>query len=366
MVVAGLARSLVNFRMHLLLEFKKHGLDVVACAPDDDSYVRNELSKYDISFVKIRMNSTGLNPLFDIFSFVTLLFLFKKHKPDIVLSYTLKPILYGSLAAYFSGVPEIVPMNTGLGFVFIGEGYLTKCLAFFLEKILKFIFKNSKTVLFQNSDILNLFINNKLISKDKTVLINGSGVDLNHFSVKPLPKQPIFLMISRFLRDKGLLEYFVAAKSIKKKYPTAKFKLVGYIDGNPNSIKQSELKKLLEEGYVEFFGRLDDVRDVISESSVYVLPSYCEGTPRSVLEAMAIGRPVITTNAPGCRETVIDGVNGYLVPIKDIGRLVEAMEQFILYPDLINTMGKESRKIAEEKYDVHKVNKVILKAMDII
>ncbi|MFA6409744.1 MAG: glycosyltransferase family 4 protein [Gammaproteobacteria bacterium] len=362
-IVAGLARSLINFRMHLLLDFKKHGLNVVAFAPDEDSFVREKLSKNGISFVRIRMNRTGLNPIKDILALINLYILLKKHKPDFILSYTLKPIIYSSLVAHFIGDSEIIPMITGLGFIFVGEGALSKCLKGAVQILFKFIFKHSKVVFFQNQDILNLFLDKRIIFKSKAVLINGSGVDLGHFFVKPLPQKPIFLMICRLLKDKGLLEYFAAAEKIKKKYSEVIFKLVGYIDSNPNSLKQREMDRVLGEGYVEFFGKIDDVRGEISDSSVYVLPSYCEGTPRSVLEAMSMGRPIITTDAPGCRETVVDGVNGFLVPIKNVEKLAEAMEKFILHPEIIPVMGKESRRIAEEKFDVHKVNAVILREM---
>jgi len=191
-------------------------------------------------------------------------------------------------------------------------------------------------------------------------------VDISEYQVTPLPGEGSrFLMIARLLGDKGVREYVSAARIVRSSNPNARFGLVGWIDENPNAIAQSELNGWIEEGGIEFHGRLEDVRPAIAKSSVYVLPSYREGTPRTVLEAMAMGRPIITTDAPGCRETVINGENGYLVPVKSVDDLVEAMQRFMDDPDLAETMGRRSREIAEDKYDVHKVNAVMLREMGI-
>jgi len=172
-------------------------------------------------------------------------------------------------------------------------------------------------------------------------------------------------MICRLLGDKGVREYAAAAKKLREKQKQACIRLIGWIDENPDSISPAELDEWVHSGDVEFLGYLQDIRPAIADSSVYVLPSYREGTPRTVLEAMAMGRPIITTDAPGCRETVVDGENGLLVPVKSVSRLVEAMQRFIENPDLAVEMGKRSRAIAEEKYDVRKVNEVMLREMGI-
>ena len=201
---------------------------------------------------------------------------------------------------------------------------------------------------------------------------------LAHYGLAPLPTSFRFLMIGRLLGDKGVREYVRTARIIKKRTPEASFALAGPLDPNPASVTQAELNQWINEGVIDYLGVLDDVRPAFENCSVYVLPSYREGTPRTVLEAMSMGRPVITTNAPGCRETIkmlpgqsldknsgemIQGDNGFLVPVKNVEKLVQAMEQFIVHPELIYQMGKRSRKIAEEKYDVHKVNEVIMRAM---
>lgn len=225
---------------------------------------------------------------------------------------------------------------------------------------------------FQNPDDLNLFKKLGILKPNiPATVVNGSGVDINNFNIIPFPTyssgviKPSFLLIARLLKDKGLIEYIEAARIIKSRYPETEFHLVGYIDENPAAITQSQLDEWVESGVVNYWGRLNDVRPAIAASSVYVLPSYREGTSRSVLEAMAMGRPIITTDAPGCRETVVDSRNGFLVPIKTVNELANAMEQFIKNPELIKNMGKASRKLTEERFDVNKVNEFMIKEMSL-
>jgi glycosyltransferase involved in cell wall biosynthesis len=220
--------------------------------------------------------------------------------------------------------------------------------------------------MFQNPDDRNLFVASGLVPSTLPVtLINGSGVDLAAYSPCPLPDEPVFLLIARLLADKGLREYQRAARRLKARYPRARFLLAGDLDPNPLSISAEELAKWRADGAIEYLGRLEDVRPAYAAALVYVLPSYREGTPRTVLEAMAMGRPIVTTDAPGCRETVVDGVNGFLVPVRDDAALETALERFILDPSLADRMGRESLAIAREKYDVHKVNAVIMAAMNL-
>ena len=219
---------------------------------------------------------------------------------------------------------------------------------------------------FQNPDDEALFREFQLLPETvPSTVVNGSGVDVAEYSVAPLPDKPCFLLIARLLGDKGVREYAQAAQLVKAVYPEAVFRLVGWIDDNPDAITQRELDQWVGSGLLEFLGRLDDVRPAISDCSVYVLPSYREGTPRTVLEAMAMGRAVITTDAPGCRETVVDGDNGFLVPVKDVNALADAMIKMVATSGLAASMGERSRRIAEEKYDVHKVNAAMLEGMGI-
>jgi glycosyltransferase involved in cell wall biosynthesis len=256
---------------------------------------------------------------------------------------------------------------TGLGFTFQNTGHVG-----YVHKIVKLLYKLSLSrvdkVFFQNSDDEEFFRCSGILKKSTpSCVVNGSGVDLSSFEVVRLPAgAPVFLMIARLLGEKGVREYAQAAEVVKRRYPNVEFHLVGWIDDNPDSIKKCELDKWLECGCLKFLGRLDDVRPAIESASVFVLPSYREGTPRSVLESMAMGRPIITTDAPGCRETVVDGENGYLVPVGSVDGLVESIIKLIKNPALIPLMGKRSREIAENKYDVSIVNHVILNGMDLL
>ena len=220
-------------------------------------------------------------------------------------------------------------------------------------------------MIFQNPDDQTLFRQLGLLQPGKpTLVVNGSGIDLASYTVAQLPSGPMhFLLIARLLGDKGLREYALAAQCIKAIHPDVQFSVVGWIDENPNAINQIELDAWVKAGTFNYLGRLQDVRPAIAQCSVYVLPSYREGTPRSVLEAMAMGRPIITTDAPGCRETVVEGVNGFLVPVQSADALVQAMLRFVNDPALASRMGLRSRQLAEDKYDVHKVNAEMLQAM---
>jgi len=294
----------------------------------------------------------------------------RRIKPDVVLSYTIKPIIYGGLAAIFCGVQRNFSMIEGLGRVFMPWESFTHALSSIIARGLYRIgLINSNHVFFLNPDDLNKFVRTGYVQKKKAVLLNGIGVDLEHYDNKELSEHSTqrFLMITRLLKDKGVREYVEAAKIVKERGQRAKFILAGNLDENPSSITQEELNLWQRDGIIDYIGYIDDVRSIIQDCHTYVLPSYYrEGTPRTILEAMSMGRPIITTDSPGCRETVIDGENGYLVPIKDVDALVQTMERFILQPDLIEKMGKRSREIAEEKYDVHKVNAVILQTMGLI
>ncbi len=220
-------------------------------------------------------------------------------------------------------------------------------------------------VLFQNPDDRKALLSSGLISpKTSTVIVNGSGVDVARFAPAALPDQPItFLLIARLLREKGISEYARAAAIIKSRHLDAQFVLIGPLEPHLDAIKEADIRGWVDEGTLTWGGAVSDVRPHIAASSVYVLPSYHEGTPRTVLEAMAMGRPIITTDAPGCRETVIEGQNGFLVPVRNVDKLADAMERFINNPSLLGVMGQHSRKIAETKYDVHLVNEVMLQAM---
>lgn len=369
LVLASLAESLVNFRRELLSEFVEKGNEVIACAPGRNPAVEAELHDIGVGYRPVKLERTGLNPLKDLSTYFHLKSLFKDIKPDILLCYTIKPVIFGSMAAKRAGVMKIYSIITGLGYAFSGGSFKRRALNFGVRLLYKRSLNSNNVVFFQNPDDQLLFSQLGIIDREKvhSVLINGSGVNLDYFrKTDPVTDPPVFLLIARLIKPKGVVEYAQAAMMLKKKYPRAIFRLLGPRDTNPSSISDAEIQLWRQSGVIDYLGETRDVRPYIAESGIYVLPSYREGTPRSVLEAMAMGRPIITTDAPGCRETVQGGVNGFLVPVGDANTLALAMEKFILNPGLIKSMGITSRELAEEKYNVHQVNKVILKSMEII
>lgn len=287
-------------------------------------------------------------------------------KPQAVLGYTVKPVIYGLLAAQLAGVPRRYALITGLGYSFQGEGKRWRTQAL-VQQLYTLALSKVNMIFFQNPDDAALFKQRGILRDDApTCVVNGSGVDTTEFSMVDIPKgPPSFLLIARLLGDKGVREYVQAAAQIRINNPEVRFAIAGWIDENPDAIKQQELDAWIASGTVHYLGRLSDVKPAIAASSVYVLPSYREGTPRTVLEAMAMGRAIITTDAPGCRETVVDGINGMLVTVKSVKALVSAMQAFVDQPDLTVQMGRKSRELAVAKYDVRQVNAIMLSAMHI-
>lgn len=373
-IVANYLPHVLNFRGKLLEAITKLGYEIHILAPDLGSHPNEYkiLNSLGYHLHSIPLQRTGTNPVVDIKTLIYTYKLLIKIKPDAILSYTIKPVVYGTLAAWLARVPKRFVLLSGLGYAFQNSDEKRRTTK--LQRVVYALYKQSlskaTTTFFQNPDDLKLFNQLNLInSKNHTVVINGSGVDVSDFNVVDFPKdkegkiKPSFLLVARLLKDKGIVEYVEAAKLVKQKYPQAEFHLVGWIDENPAAIDQSQLDKWVSSNVIQYWGKLDDVRPAIAESSVYVLPSYREGTSRSVLEAMSMGRPVITTDAPGCRETVAQGKNGFLVPVKSINELANSMFSFIEDSSLIEKMGQASRAIAEEKYDVKKVNTHMIKEM---
>jgi glycosyltransferase involved in cell wall biosynthesis len=360
-LLGGYAPSLVNFRGPLIAALAERGCQVVAMAPDIDDALGEQIRRLGGEPVSISLNRGGLNPAADLASYKALKAEFVRLKPDVLIPYTIKPVIWGTLAARAAGVKAVVPMITGLGFAFTGGVEPRRLISRMMASVLyRLALGKADKVLFQNPDDLATFRSLRLLpGRVPTAIINGSGIDIDHFSPAPLPGEPSFLMIARLLGDKGIREFAAAAARVKKRYPAVPVRLVGFLDQTPDSISQSELDAIIASG-VEFLGKMDDVRPAIAGCSVYVLPSYREGTPRSVLEAMAMARAIITTDAPGCRETVVDGQNGWLVPVKNSEALEAAMVRFIENPKLAEDMGRRSRQIAVEKYDVNAVNADII------
>lgn len=367
-LIGNYAEFLLGFRGMLLSDFVNAGHEVVVCVPGANPGIVDKLHAMGVEYCPIELERTGMNPYKDLKFLFQLRSHFTRIRPDFVLSYTIKPVIYGSLAASLCGIKQIYSMITGLGYAFVGNTWKQNVVNILARFLYRLSLNVNRAVFFQNPDDLALFVDLGLVSSvNQAVLINGSGVDLDYYNqTPPVLSPPVFLLIARLLKDKGIIEYVEAAKVLKKSYPQAVFRLIGPFYDNPAAIRKSTVETWQGEGVIEYLGQTKDVRPHIADASVYVLPSYREGTPRTVLEAMSMGRPIVTTDAPGCRETVIDGENGFKVPVKDANALAIAMERFILQPELIEKMGSRSREIAAQKYDVNKVNAVIMKTMGLL
>lgn len=372
LVISGHSRSLTNFRGPLLRQFQKQGNLVFAAAPQltADENAKLQLAPLGIKLNNVNIENTGANAARDIVSLFSILKLILDVKPHLVLCYNIKPIIYGSLAAWLARVPDRVALITGVGFAFVGPKSWRTALPRFAGQLLyASAVRFSTLIIFQNPDDRRLFAERHIMPRKKrSVTVHGSGVDITHFSHAPVNcyGPPVFLMLARLLVSKGVREYVHAARSVRKKYPETVFRLGGDLYPGPDSVEESEVKDWIASGDIQYIGRISDVRPELSACTVYVLPSfYGEGTPRSILEAMSTGRAIITTDAPGCRETVQEGRNGFLVPLRDFDSLAQAMEKFVVCPKLAEEFGAVSRKVAVEKYDVRKVNSSMLEAMNL-
>ena len=364
-LISSFSPSLINFRGDLINDFLAKGYDVLCIGPDENTDVISSLNSIGVRYKRIAFKRNGVSVLSDLILLFKLIYIFKTEKPDVVLSYTIKPLIYGSISAYFTNVKTRISLVTGLGYSFAqSEGNRTDTL---LKTISKFLYKlgvrSSTHVLFQNPDDRNLLLKLKFVSEGNSVVTNGSGINLEKFCSSSLPPiLPVrFLMISRLIKEKGVLYFIDAAKLLKEKYLTqVEFDLVGWSDNEKNSISSEYINEVASGGIVNFHGKLNDVRSVINDCSVFVLPSYYpEGTPRTILEAMSMGRAIITTDSVGCRETVINEYNGFLIEPKNTQDLISKMELFISHTDSIRSMGESSLSLAAEKFDVSKVNKSI-------
>lgn len=367
-IITSQSFSLLNFRGPMISDLVMKGVTVFALAPDFDDETRckiNELGALPVDYQLVR---TGMNPFRDVIDMLKLVALLRRLQPDVTLGYFIKPVIFGTLAAWLAGVPKRVAMIEGLGYVFTISGnrepWLRKLLRSSVTLLYRFSLARAEKVIFLNNDDLAEFVSIGLVNRTKAINLGGIGVDLTDWSLAPVISQPVtFLLAARLLREKGIVEYAEAARNVKAQYSNVRFILLGGLDPNPGGLSQLEVEAWVQEGLVEWPGHVA-VKPWLTQASVYVLPSYYrEGVPRSTQEAMAMGRPVITTNAPGCRETVDEGVNGFLVPVRNVPALTQAMLRFVDNPALIHSMGLESRRLAEKRFDVHAINARLLKIL---
>ena len=357
-------RTVYNFRGNLIREIIAAGYEVVVTGPDQTDV--EKIEALGARFVEIPMNKTGTSVIGDLQYCGRLIRLMKREKPDVTLGYTIKPVVYGSIAAKLAGVKNRNSMVTGGGYTFIATSFKAKLLGIIVRMLYRIGFACADHVIFQNPDDLHEFCSRGLVKQGKCSVVNGSGINTEHFAPARLPEKPAFFMLSRLLKSKGVQEYLEAADAVKAQFPEARFCLLGkYETSMQDAVPRETVEDYVRRGVVERFEETDEVRPYYAKCSVYVLPSYREGTPRTVLEAMAMGRPIITTDTQGCRETVRDGENGYLIPVKDSRALAEKMIDLINDPALCKEMGEKSRAYAVEKFDVRKVNADMMRIMEI-
>ena len=364
-VLSSHTPSLFWFRMDMMLSFKALGHQVVAIGNEPESQWADKFDEYDIKYISAEISRNGTNPFKDLKTLKSLKAILRQEKPDKLFTYQAKTVIYGGIAANMLGITEVYPLIAGIGSVFLSDDIKSKIVRFILKTEYRFAMRKSPKVFFQNNDDVEVFTDNKIIKKEKAVILNGSGVNLEKFTPKPLPSGNAFLCISRLIKDKGVYEYLQAARNVKSQYPDSRFLLVGPFDSNPSALKPDELQPYIDDGVIEYFGEASDVRPYLEMCNVFVLPSYREGTPKTVLEAMATGRAIITTDATGCRETVTNGENGYLVPVKDIDALSDAMIDLIKNPDTVQTMSEKGLEIVRQRFDVKIINNKIKKTMNL-
>ena len=366
-IISSQAFSLINFRGSLIKELVDSNILVYALAPDYDDMLRKKIVQLGANPVDYSLIRTGMNPFRDLRDMFYLSILLYRLNPDVVLGYFIKPVVYGTLAAWISRVPRRIAMIEGLGYVFTPSGmtfsWRRKLLRSSVSLLYRIALTKAHRVIFLNRDDIAQFIGDGVVDKVKVAHLGGIGVDLNEWPFTTAFIKPItFLLAARLLREKGIMEYAEAARQVKALHPETRFVLLGALDENPGGLAEREVRAWVNAGLLEWPGHVA-VQPWLAKASVYVLPSYREGLPRSTQEAMAMGRPVITTDVPGCRETVDDNVNGFVVPARNIDALVQAMLMFIKQPELILSMGLESRQIAENRFDVRKINAEILKIL---
>lgn len=356
-------RTVYNFRGDLLREIKKLGYELIVTGPNEDHI--DKINELGAKFIKIPLNKSGINLISDLIYLLKLKKIFKDEKPDAILAYTIKPVIYGGFAAKMAKVKNISLMVTGAGYLFSAKtikAKIMKQLACFLYRI---SFKTANRVIFQNPDDMEEFTALNLLAKDKCRIVNGSGVNMDWFKPQEYPQNLTFFMLSRILYSKGIREYLSATEKLKNKYPAVRNILLGALEDIPDSMSRENLQEYIDKGSIDYFGETDDVRTYYAMASVFVLPSYREGTPRTVLEAMSMGRAIITTETPGCKETVVNGQNGFLIQVNNSSELFEKMEEFVLHPELVEKMGKASIEYCKKKFDVKIVNTSMIEIMQL-
>ncbi len=355
---------LYNYCFPLAEAIKNRGNEILLVSPKGEYAERLISSGY--RHISFPLQRRSINPLTELWSLLKLVQLYKVEKPDIVHNFTTKCIIYGSIAAHKNDIGQIVNSVTGMGYAFSGDQWIRR----FLRAIIKLLYRKTLVgtqVLFQNPNDRDEFISERLVTEEQTILIRSSGVNLEKFSYTPEPDGvPLIILAGRLLYDKGVVEYVEAARIIKNRKIPARFALVGKPDPeNPSSIPIEKLKSWHNEGAIEWWGWKEEMSQVYHQASIVCLPSYREGVPKSLIEAAAAGRPIVTTDTPGCRDVVQEGVNGFIVPVRSTRELAEALQILIMDKDLRQKMGREGQLIAGRDFDLRNVLLAVLEVYNI-
>lgn len=359
-------QHMMKARGPLLRALAAEGHEVIVVTPPGSDAETAALTSWGVAFEPLPFRKAGINPFGDALYLYRLVGLLRRLGPDVLLAFTIKAVIYGMLAGALTKVDRRVAMITGLGYAFMDGREPRRRIARLVGSVgYRLALSASQRVIFQNRDDLQLFQDQGVLPPEaNVVLVDGSGVDTTHFNHAPTPPgPPRVLMLARLLRDKGVYEYVDAARLVRAERPDVVFVLAGAIDENPTAVRPAEVQSWTAEGVVDYVGEVADVRPLISGSHVFALPSYREGLPLAVLEAMSMGRPIVTTDAPGCRETVHEARNGRIVPVRDAVKLAEAILDVVSDEDRMREEGVASRELAEKRFDSKRVVRATMDAM---
>ncbi|TXG84716.1 MAG: glycosyltransferase family 1 protein [Sphingomonadales bacterium] len=350
--VVSPAKFFVTHRLPLALAARSHGFEVAVCTPDGPGV--DAIQQHGLTWMDLKMDRGGMNPLRDMMTLLYLLRLYRRWRPDVVHHVTIKPVLYGTVAARMARVNRVVNAISGMGYLFTGGGWKAGLATALYRLCLR---HRDMAVIVQNPDDKHFFLQRQLVQPDRLQLITGSGVDLERFTPKQRSDEdtarPMVVQTCRMLADKGVREFIAAARQLRSSHPEARFVLVGAPDpGNPTTIPIEELETAVRQGDVEWWGERSDIPEILARATVYVLASYREGLSKALIEAAAAGLPLVTTDTTGCRDVVRDGENGLLVPPRDAGALAVAIARLLDDPELRERLGKAARADAEARYGI--------------
>lgn len=356
LIISAKNKTVFNFRGDLIKDMISCGNEVFVTGPNQD-YIDDIMALGVKKFIEVPSVKDNASIINDLKYLDLLKKVIQEIKPDIVFSYNIKPVIYGSIAAKSKKTPHIYAMVTGLGRIYSSNSLKSRIVRVVTKFLYKKAFKTCDKIIFQNSDDVDDLVKAGYLPKEKTIIVNGSGVNMDRFRKTDIPEKPVFLMVSRIIKEKGVLEYCKAARELKKTHPEARCILLGGFDTSIGSLKSEDIKEYVDDGSIELLSEVKDPIAFYRNASVFVLPSYYrEGLPRTILEAFACGRAVITTDWVGCREAVQDGINGYLVPIKNSSMLVRKMDN-LCDRDKAYAMGETAYRNCREKYEVGIINK---------